>query len=517
VAVAVFAAKAVVFAFAHGDPSRQWLSGVLIPPGLPSEAHVLSALVGLALLVLVPRLWDGTRTAVPLAALGLAVLAVIQISREHYGVAWPELGLSLLLALAWPAFPSGCRNRPRATAVGAAIAAWVLTYVVLIAAPSSQGSGTFDQVRLHVITRNFHVSTPGLHLVAGWSLAIELLIACAVAISVVALRSLLRPMTGVNSHTERGYRSARAILERHGEDSLSPFMLRPDKALQFAAGGVLAYRVIGETAVVSGDPVAPDGCAPDVLGSMLALARARGWRVALWGASAEHLSGYAALGMHAVCLGEEAVVDPSRFTLEGRPVRKLRQSVHRVERRGWDVSVFEGRGLSIDLEAEINTLEAAWRAQRRRMLGFAMGMGSFYPDVAPDDLYVLGRAPDGELRAVMRFAAHCGKLSLDTMRRVGETPNGLNEALVCQALAAARERGVREVSLNYAGLAHLVRRAPDGHPIQAAMTPYRRAGTASRGLHPAAPAAPDPSRVPPPAAHGGRLGAREGHRLGVTD
>ena len=34
----------------------------------------------------------------------------------------------------------------------------------------------------------------------------------------------------------------------------------------------------------------------------------------------------------------------------------------------------------------------------------------------------------------MRFLAHRDKLSLDTMRRVGETPNGLNEALVCHAL-----------------------------------------------------------------------------------
>jgi len=71
---------------------------------------------------------------------------------------------------------------------------------------------------------------------------------------------------------------------------------------------------------------------------------------------------------------------------------------------------------------------------------------------------------------VMRFIAHRGKLSLDTMRRVGETPNGLNEALVCRALEVARERGVREVSLNYAGLGHLVRTGPSGGPICRGLT-----------------------------------------------
>jgi lysyl-tRNA synthetase, class II len=243
-------------------------------------------------------------------------------------------------------------------------------------------------------------------------------------------------------------------------DSLSPFVLRPDKALQFAAGGVLAYRVIGETAIVSSDPVAPDDAAPEVLSSFVELARRRGWRIALWGASGRHLDAYRQRGLRTICVGEEAFVNAQQFTLEGRAVRKLRQSVHRVERRGWEIFAREGRELDRALETEIDDLEEAWRARQPRLLGFAMGMGSFAPDVRADDLYVLARSPEGELGAVMRFVAHCGKLSLDTMRRVGETPNGLNEALVCRALELARERGVGEVSLNYAGLAHLVRGQP---------------------------------------------------------
>jgi lysyl-tRNA synthetase class 2 len=97
-------------------------------------------------------------------------------------------------------------------------------------------------------------------------------------------------------------------------------------------------------------------------------------------------------------------------------------------------------------------------------------MGEFDPGVQPHHLYLVARAPDGELRAVMRFIAHCGKLSLDTMRRVGETPNGLNEALVCRALELARERGINEVSLNYAGLGHLFRRGPNGNRLVRAVT-----------------------------------------------
>ena len=65
----------------------------------------------------------------------------------------------------------------------------------------------------------------------------------------------------------------------------------------------------------------------------------------------------------------------------------------------------------------------------------------------------------------MRFVAYGSSLSLDTMQRVGDTPNGLNEALVVHALKVARELGSAEVSLNYAGLAHLVRREPSRNRV----------------------------------------------------
>ena len=141
-------------------------------------------------------------------------------------------------------------------------------------------------------------------------------------------------------------------------------------------------------------------------------------------------------------------------------MRKLRQSVHRVARRGWAITAHDGREIDAWLETEIELLSARWRDDHPRVHGFAMGMGSFTAELRPDDLYLLARSPAGELGGVMRFVT-CGQsLSLDTMQRVGDTPNGLNEALVVRALAVARERGVAEVSLNYAGLAHLVRGEP---------------------------------------------------------
>jgi lysyl-tRNA synthetase, class II len=455
------------------DPRRQRLVADLTSPGLPSLAHILALLLGLALLVLTPRLWRGTRTAVSLAIAGLLLLAMLNIVKGlAYEESIPEACLALLLIAARGAFPLGCRNRPRLAAVCAASAAWALAYCALLAAPlvSGRRRHPLDQDLHHAIAHVLPSALTHPHVNADWMSVIDILIGCAVVISVIALRSLLRPAPSVNGQGEHEYRAARAIVEHHGEDSISPFILRPDKALQFAAGGVLAYHVIGDTAVVSGDPVGPAAAAPEVLTSFLALARRRGWQVVLWGVSTRYLGLYRGLGLRATCAGEEAFVDPAGFTLEGRRVRKLRQSAHRVERRGWQISACEGREIDAELESELDAFEVAWKADQRRLLGFAMGMGAFEPEMRPSDLYLFARSPDGRLGGVGRFISHWGNLSLDTMHRVGETPNGLNEALVCRALEIARERGVAEVSLNYAGLAHLVRGQPQGSRMHKLVT-----------------------------------------------
>jgi lysyl-tRNA synthetase class 2 len=431
----------------------------------------VALILGGALLALTPGLWRGTRTAVSLTVVGLVALAALNAGHGRFGDASVEAGMAFLLMLGRGAFRLGCSNRPAPVVAGAALVAWGLAAGAVLSAPAVRHTAG------HVLTGVLHhpaghalTAASGPRLSGDWDALIDALIAGAVVISVLALRSLVRPAPARDDHADHEYRAAREIVNAHGSDSLSPFVLRPDKALAFAAGGVLAYRVVGGTAVISADPVAPPGAAAEVLAAFQDRARRCGWQVALWGAAETHLADYRRLGLHSVCVGEEAFVDPRTFTLEGRAVRKLRQSVHRVERRGWEITARDGREIDAWLETEIDLLSARWRDDHPRVHGFAMGMGSFTAELRPDDLYVLARSPAGELGGVMRFVT-CGEnLSLDTMQRVGDTPNGLNEALVARALAVARERGVAEVSLNYAGLAHLVRGEPSRSRVTRALT-----------------------------------------------
>lgn len=352
------------------------------------------------------------------------------------------------------------RSMPARFSSPMAVVSWGVAGAAIVAAPDGLRADRVLHGLRHASAAAAFGHASGL---ASWTTVIDLLVVGALVSSLFAARVLRRPGALRGETSQAALDRARAIVTEHGDDSLSPYILRPDKQYQFADDAVVAFSVIGDSVVISGDPVGPPEQVAEALRSLVDRAHDRGLRVVSYGASDRHLDAFRELGLHAVRAGEEAVVDPRSFSLEGRAVRKLRQSVHRLERLGWKVAIREGRQIDAELQAEIDAVEAGWRAQHEHILGFAMSMGEFELAIRADDVYVLAFSPQGQLQGLLRFLAHRDRLSLDVIRRVGELPNGLAEALVCHALEFARDRQVETVSLNYAGLAHLLRPdAPNG-------------------------------------------------------
>lgn len=451
-ALSIVATEALLSAVTPNEPGREELITALAPRSVPSFAHLLALLAGVLLLALVPSVWRGTRRALDLAVVALCLLAVLNLVKGlDYEETLLDVTLAMVLLRGRHAFVLGTTTRRALPIALALVGVWAGTYAVLLVGllATSHARTVGDALR------NALGGGP-MGLGDKWVFSLDALVLAGMVASLLLVRSLLRPVRGAYGHSDTEHAAARALIARHGHDSLSPFILREDKAFHFHAGGVLAYRVLGETAVISGDPVAPAGVALSLIEDFLALAKRRGWEVVMWGASTRFLTSYRALGLRHLHIGNEAFVHPGTFSLEGRRMRKVRQSVQRIDRRGWAVQDVCGEAVTSELMGEIGELQRRWRAQQRRIIGFAMGMGPWEAERRCGDLYVLGRSPTGELCALVRFIEHPGGLSLDSMRRVGETPNGLNEALVVRALEVARARGVSEVSLNFAGFAHLM-------------------------------------------------------------
>src|SRR5262249_34154302 len=167
----------------------------------------------------------------------------------------------------------------------------------------------------------------------------------------------------------------RDLVSAWGVDTLAPFVLRGDKSYFFAEdeSAFLAYKVVGGVAIVSGDPIGPPEQFEPPVTRFLAFAHDRGWRIAVLGASEHALGLYRAQGLHVLYHGDEAVIETARFSLHGRPIRKVRQSVHRLERAGFHAEVLAPRELDASTRAELEDVARAWRGTQPER-GFVMAL-----------------------------------------------------------------------------------------------------------------------------------------------
>jgi lysyl-tRNA synthetase class 2 len=214
--------------------------------------------------------------------------------------------------------------------------------------------------------------------------------------------------------------------------------------------------------LVSGDPVGSGEAIPSLLRELSLFAETRGLRIAALGAGESMRPLWEQLGLRSMYLGDEAVVETGSFSLEGRPIRKVRQSVTRLEKQGYTAELRQLGALS---DAELRELDAVSRSWRRGQSerGFTMSLDELRREDHADSLVVLGRDADGHIRGFLHFAPSYGRaaVSLSLMRRRRDTPNGLMEFLLARGLELLRDRGVEEASLNFAAFARFVH-APRG-------------------------------------------------------
>jgi lysyl-tRNA synthetase class 2 len=457
-ATALVGAMSLLSALTPDVPWRRHMLLAVEPGPVMALGHVLATLCGVALIYVGWGILRGRRRAVNVAIVVLAALALLHAAK---GLDYEESALALVLAVLLYAARRSCtrggapgKGVVAATVATAALAlAYTLDVAVLLGTGRAHGLRSAAEAAARTLGDGAWWLSSG----SPTAIVLDVLIVIALAACAVFLHGLLRPAQAATGHTPAEHARAAEIVMRHGRDSLDPFALREEKSFFFARGGMLAYRTLRGTAVVSGDPIGPRGSGMAIVADFLGFAAEKGWEVVVTAASDRLLEGYRALGLRTLCIGQEAVVDPARFSLEGRAIRKVRQSVTRTERQGWTLEVVEGLDPDSVLASELAVVEAAWRSGRDRLYGFAMSLGRLWG--APEDtsaVYALGRAPDGELRTFIRFARCADTLSLDVMRRSGDEPNGMNEALIARALVWAREQGVREVSLNFAGFGHLM-------------------------------------------------------------
>ncbi len=438
-------------------PNIRW-RGHLLLEFEPVEAirlfHALSLPAGAALLLVAPYLAKRRRRALQTAVVLMLALGLFDLLKgfdfEETILTW---GVAVALIVSRDAFtvrhdPHTLRSAvwrvPVLALVGLAVA-MVAVWTGSHASFGNVATETFDLLRYQPGPMHFHHHIPiGVHMLEIGTLLV---------IAYVIFRPLTAPRTPPSPVARR---VASDLVRAHGADTLAFFKLRADGHYIFSEDrrAFVAYAIENGVLLLSGDPVGPPDAIPGLLGQVRQFAEDRGLKLGALGASESMCPMYEGLGLHTMYVGDEAVVDVSRFSLEGRPIRKVRQSVTRLTKAGYAAEVHELRALdpgTIERVEEVVEIGRQGAPER----GFSMAMDSLRGEHDHDTLVVLARDETGAIRGVLHFVPCYGRpaVSLSFMRRDPSTPNGLTEFLVVKAIELLRERGVEELSLNFAAFA----------------------------------------------------------------
>ena len=286
------------------------------------------------------------------------------------------------------------------------------------------------------------------------------------------------------------------MISSYGDHTLTFFALTPENRRFLAphGAGLVHYRLTRKVAVVPGSPI----CAPEarvqVTRSFLDFCSRMHWRVAFYQASAEYFAICHALNLRVFKMGEEAIIHPQTFTLQGAVLANVRTSCRRAAREGVHIHWYEGIPPA-EVMQQLASISNAWLQCKGGKLaaetGFSTGtLHDLVQSAELADMIANRAAPsNAPLQVVPRFVTgvattHTGQVcafvtftpiygfltahmtaanervgkpgwgwALDLMRRIPETPPGVMELLLVQAIGRFRSCGAQVVSLGLAAMA----------------------------------------------------------------
>lgn len=231
-----------------------------------------------------------------------------------------------------------------------------------------------------------------------------------------------------------------------------------DKTLLFSDGGeaMLMFAVRGRTWAVMGDAVGREEEFAGLLWRFRELVDRHGGRPAFWEVRAEELYRYVDMGLTAMKVGEEAMVDLREFSLEGKERRSLRHSHHRAAGAGLSFEVVTGREAAA-LMPKLRTISQAWLAEKHAAEK-RFSVGYF------DEGY-LARTPVAVVRQggeVVGFAnlwpgAEQFELSVDLMRHARQATGGIMDFLFAELMLWGKSQGYEWFNLGMTPLSGLER------------------------------------------------------------
>jgi phosphatidylglycerol lysyltransferase len=266
---------------------------------------------------------------------------------------------------------------------------------------------------------------------------------------------LLSPVLNRQKIKQSDLEKAERIVSKYGLTPLAQFCLYGDKNFFFWKNSFLAYKNAGNVCLVLGDPVGPPTELMEIVQKFQKLTHRNDWLLSFFQTRQATLPVYEALNLQAIAIGQEAVVEVDRFSLDGKPGKDARNVKNKIEKLGYSFQEWRYSEIENSRKFEVlKTISNAWLSgHRNKEMHFSLGWFEKTFLTKQSILVVLNDTQKAVAFVTLTPQYGQREVAIDLMRYNNNLPNGIMDYLFIQTLAWAQQQQIARVNLGLSPLA----------------------------------------------------------------
>jgi phosphatidylglycerol lysyltransferase len=266
--------------------------------------------------------------------------------------------------------------------------------------------------------------------------------------------SFIKPYFFEQEIDESETEKARLLIEKYGHSPVDYFKTYQDKLYFFSEKqeAFIAYKAANNFAIVLEEPV----CAPNarmktiVIREFERFCRQQGLKPAYYRVNAESIDYYEHQKKKSMVIGQEAVLELSTFSLEGKDRKSMRNAVNSINKKGFTAKVYEAP-IKDGLLQKLKVVSDEWlQTTDREELVFSQGM--FDWDELKNQTIITLENTDEKVTAFLNVIPDFvkGETTYDLIRKTADAPGGNMDVLIIELINYSRQKGFTHLNFGLA-------------------------------------------------------------------
>ncbi|MDX3914391.1 MAG: phosphatidylglycerol lysyltransferase domain-containing protein [Pseudosphingobacterium sp.] len=266
--------------------------------------------------------------------------------------------------------------------------------------------------------------------------------------------SFIQPYIFKTKRNEEELIRAHAVITNYGKSAVDHFKLANDKLFFFPADidSMIAYKIANSFAVVLHEPVCFDSplVKEQTIYAFERFCQQNSLKAIYYRVDEDNLEFYRSIKKKALPIGQEAIVDLSRFNLEGKSNKSLRNALNNIEKKGFITKIYTPP-IKDGLLQKLKSVSDEWLIMLNRE-EMVFSQGAFNETELKQHTIITLENTDEKVVSFLNIIPDYmpGETTYDLIRKTADAPSGNMDCILIKLIEYAQQQGFKSLNMGLA-------------------------------------------------------------------